>query len=411
MNAKPISGTKDYLPGEVGVRDYVQNVVLDTYRRHGFQRIQTPMMEDLERLDKSEGGENLNLMFKILKRGDKLKAALEGGLTEGLADSGLRYDLTVPLSRYFANNRERLRFPFKCIQMDRCFRAERPQKGRYREFYQCDIDIVGDASIMAEMELITVTAEALTNIGFKDFTVRVNDRRILTGLIRLAGFAEDAVEGVCMSFDKIDKIGVDGVKEELLQKGYDQGTVEAFYKLVGEDVLALDGICDANIVEDVKRVVQTAGDVANGRYEVVYDKSLVRGMGYYTGMVFEITCKDFRGSIAGGGRYDEMIGKFLKESVPAVGFSIGFERITSVLVENGFQVPGEKKEVALLYGAEDDFLEVLRKRDELGEEGYVVNVVAASRKMSKQLNKLQEWGVGYVFVFGRDGAVRELSEN
>ena len=360
ISALPVRGTRDYLPKEVLLRDYIQGIILDTYRKFGFQRINTPIMEDIERLNKSDGGENLSMIFKILKRGQKLDLTKENLTEDDLVDSGLRYDLTMPLSRYFANNRQNLTLPFKCIQVDKVFRAERPQKGRLREFFQCDIDIIGDASCNAEAELIYVTTQALLNIGFDDFTVRVNDRRILTDLIKAAGFADEDVPSVCISFDKLDKIGPDGVKAELLEKEYTPAVVEKFMEIIGgndlSDLSALEKFCsDASVPANLKKVTETIKALSGGKFDIVYDKSLVRGMGYYTGMVFEIVSAKFGSSVAGGGRYDKMIGKFLGETVPAVGFSIGFERICEILKESGSVVVPEGKKLVLVYSDTDDF--------------------------------------------------------
>ena len=218
MKTQPLKGMRDLLPREQALRDYIQGQILATYRAAGFQRISTPILEDMENLDKSDGGDNLNLIFKVLKRGDKLTAALNSGDPKELSDMGLRYDLTLPLSRFYAANKDKLPHPFKVIQTDRVFRAERPQKGRLREFVQCDIDILGDASPNAEVELIDVTTRALLNIGFTGFTVNINDRRILRAMLEKMGFAADQLDSVCISFDKMDKIGADGVKAELTEK-------------------------------------------------------------------------------------------------------------------------------------------------------------------------------------------------
>ena len=392
MNAQPVRGTKDFLPKEMEVRDYIRKQIEETYKSYGFQKINTPIMEDIERLNKSDGGENLSMIFKLLKRGQKLDLTLPNLTEDDLVDSGLRYDLTMPLSRYFAANRQFLNMPFKAIQVDKVFRAERPQKGRFREFYQCDIDIIGDATVNAEMELIAATTSALKAIGFSGFTVRVNDRRILTDMIMAAGFAAEAVSSVCISFDKLDKIGLDGVKAELLEKGYDAAVVEKFMAILNEaedDALkAAEKFCtQPEIVENVKKVLAFASQIADGEFTAVYDKSLVRGMGYYTGMVFEIVSPKFGSSVAGGGRYDNMIGKFLGESVPAVGFSIGFERITTILAEEGY-VPPLKEKAVLAYNGEDDFAAVIQKARALQADGRMVTVLKRSKKFGKQLDAL-----------------------
>ncbi len=412
MSTLPVRGTKDYLPQEVEVRDYLRAKIEAAYKSFGFNKINTPVMEDIERLNKSDGGENLAMIFKLLKRGQKLDLSATDLTENDLVDSGLRYDLTMPLSRYFANNRHLLNMPFKALQIDKVFRAERPQKGRLREFYQCDIDIIGDASINAEMELIAATTTALQAIGFSDFTLRVNDRRILTDMIIAAGFTADEVASVCISFDKLDKIGLDGVKAELLEKEYAPATVEKFMQILAaadEDALAAaEKYCsDPAIIANLRAVLAFANRIAGGKFTAVYDKSLVRGMGYYTGMVFEIVSSKFGSSVAGGGRYDNMIGKFLGESVPAVGFSIGFERISAILLDEGFVPPAQEK-VVLAYEADDDFAAVVAKAQELQAQGKNVTMLKRSKKFGKQLDMLVAAGVRTLVNFA-DGSQKALN--
>jgi histidyl-tRNA synthetase len=303
MKTQALKGMRDLLPAEQTLRDYIQGKILETYRSAGFERISTPMLEDMENLDKSEGGDNLNLIFKVLKRGDKLTAALNTGDPKQLSDMGLRYDLTLPLSRYYAANKDKLPNPFKVIQTDRVFRAERPQKGRLREFVQCDIDILGDASPNAEVELIDVTTRALLNIGFTGFTVNINDRRILRGMLESMGFAADTLDSVCITFDKMDKIGAEGVKAELTEKQLPESAIQALADFIAAGDVTLDAVAarcaDPAIADDLKYVLATANTLAAGRYQVAYCPSLVRGQGYYTGMVFEVTCPQFSGAVAG----------------------------------------------------------------------------------------------------------------
>ena len=272
MKTQPLKGMRDLLPAEQSLRDSIQSKILETYRASGFERISTPMLEDLENLDKSDGGDNLNLIFKVLKRGEKLSAALAGGDAGALADMGLRYDLTLPLSRYYAANRDKLPSPFKVIQTDRVFRAERPQKGRLREFVQCDIDILGDASPNAEVELIDVTARALLNIGFTGFTVNINDRRILRGMLEQMGFAPETLDSVCITFDKMDKIGAGGVRAELTEKQLPAPAIEALAGFIAGGAVTLDAVAarcaDPAIADDLKYVLATASALAAGRYQV-----------------------------------------------------------------------------------------------------------------------------------------------
>ena len=402
MKINPLKGMKDYLPAEQQLRDYVQGQILATYRASGFERISTPLLEDMENLDKSDGGDNLNLIFKIMKRGDKLEKALASGNASELSDMGLRYDLTLPLSRYYAANKDHLPTPFKVIQTDRVFRAERPQKGRMREFVQCDIDIIGDASCNAEIELIDVTARALLGIGFNDFTININDRRLLRGMLTGMGFTPDSLDSVCISFDKLDKIGADGVAAELRDKECPEEAVKALEEFLASGEATLDSVSalceDKSFGENLKTVLATVENLAGGRYKVAYYPSLVRGQGYYTGMVFEVNCPGFPGAIAGGGRYDNMVGKFLGQSVPAVGFSIGFERICAILADQNFTAPDQKHKLALLYRAGDDFAEVLKKAAALREE-YVVTVLPQAKKAGKQFGQLDIQGfIGCAFM-------------
>ena len=405
MKIQPLKGMRDLLPAEQALRDHIQGRILEVYRAAGFERISTPMLEDMENLDKSEGGENLNLIFKVLKRGDKLAAALDAGRYDQLADMGLRYDLTLPLSRYYAANRNVLPTPFKVIQTDRVFRAERPQKGRLREFVQCDIDILGDESPNAEVELIDVTARALLKIGFTDFTVNINDRRILRGMLRSMGFAPETLDSVCITFDKMDKVGAEGVRAELTEKQMPPAAVDALAAFLAEGAVTLDAVAarcaDPAIADDLKYVLDTAGRMAAGRYKVAYCPSLVRGQGYYTGMVFEVACPQFAGAVAGGGRYDNMVGKFLGQQVPAVGFSIGFERVCGILLEQGYQIPGAKAKVALLYPAGADFPTVLAQAEALRAD-YAVTVLAQGKKLGKQLAGLEAAGFAGAAFFGKD---------
>lgn len=394
MKITSVKGTNDYSPKETALRDYLQTKILETYRSCGFERITTPILEEIENLDNSEGGENLRLIFKVLKRGDKLDKALAAGNPKELADLGLRYDLTVPLSRYYACHRADLPVPFKCIQIDQVFRAERPQKGRLRQFLQCDIDILGSESVNSEIELMDTTAKALLNIGIRNFKIKINDRRILKNLISAAGFAPEEADSVCIAFDKMDKIGAEGVSEELLEKGFAPETVKKFIDLMSITPFTLDEAAkyceDKAPVENLRYMMEAVTTLAKGSYTIVYDKSLVRGQGYYTGTIFEIESLDFGSSIAGGGRYDNMVGKFLNESVPAVGFSIGFERIASILTDMDYQIPETKRRIAVIYDTAD-ILPALAKADEYRAE-YDVVLYERPKKLGKLFGKLEEQG-------------------
>ncbi|MDY5123533.1 MAG: histidine--tRNA ligase [Treponema sp.] len=397
MKTNALKGMRDILPAEQRLRDYVQGKILETYRSAGFERISTPILEDIENLDKSDGGDNLNLIFKVLKRGEKLSSALESEPSEKtLSDMGLRYDLTLPLTRFFAANRNALQFPFKVIQTDRVYRAERPQKGRLREFVQCDIDIFGDSSPNAEVELIDVTARAMLNIGFKDFSININDRRILRNMIENMGFAPETIDSVCITFDKLDKIGVEGIKSELTEKQFPEDAVKKLCAFISSgSEITLDAVIaqcsDSSIGDDLKYIISTSQAVAEGRYKITYCPNLVRGQGYYTGVVFEIACPQFSGAVGGGGRYDNMVGKFIGQPVPAVGFSIGFERICGILFEQGYKIPDSKERCALLYEDSTSFPEVLKIAEKL-RENYTVSVIKKAKKAGPQFGMLEAQG-------------------
>lgn len=414
MKISTVKGTNDWLPKEAALRDYLQNTILKTYQEHGFRHIMTPSIEDAENLDKSEGGENLNLIFKICKRGDKLIEAVDkvkdGASTNELSDLGLRYDLTLPLTRYYANNKDKLILPAKCIQIDKVYRAERPQKGRMREFIQCDIDILGSSSPCAEIELIDTTARALLNIGMTDFRMRINDRGLLRALLTALGFEEAQLDSVCISFDKLDKIGAEGVAAELTEKGFATSAIEGLTNLLKEAPVTLERIGEVSgaseIVDRLTKIMEGTKALANGAYDVVFDMSLVRGQGYYTGTVFEIESTKFKGAVGGGGRYDNLIGKFLGESVPAVGFSIGFERIFGILLESGYKIPAQKNQLALIY-TEDNFVEASKYADTIRDE-YDIALFERPKKLGKLLDRLKEQEYNFFAVYGEEGGIKPL---
>lgn len=407
MSTKPVRGTRDILPDEMLVRDCLEQQILKIYRNHGFSRIETPALENVDLLLGSDGGENLKMLFTVLKRGEKLQVREDSSVTD-LCDMGLRYDLTLPLSRFYSNHANELELPFKAIQIGNVFRAERPQKGRFRSFKQCDIDIIGDGSIAAEIELMSTTAKALLAIGFDGFTIKINDRRLLTHAIEAAGFKTEDVGSVCISLDKADKIGAEGVKAELCEKGYDAAMVSDFVDRAAK--VTLDNVQElANlpeVISDLKATISTVEKIAAGRYQIAFDFTLIRGMGYYTGQVFEVRCKDAGYSIAGGGRYDKMIGKYSKNTVPAVGFSIGFERIVGILTEKAGGVEGENRRVALFYDPQADLSEVIAFADLYREKGFAVNLIARKKKLGKQINACEEKGYCGYLVYGEDDGVQ-----
>jgi histidyl-tRNA synthetase len=394
MKTTTVKGTKDFLPNEVAFRDYMQNKILEVYQNSGFERISTPALEDIENLDKSEGGENLNLIFKILKRGDKLSNTLQAKNYNELSDLGLRYDLTLPLSRYYANNRSKLLLPLKFIQIDKVYRAERPQRGRDRELIQCDIDIIGSESVNSEIELIYTTAKALLSLGFKYFTIKINDRKLLKSLLSSIGFNQSELDPVCISIDKMDKIGLSGIETELLGKQFSESSIRKLLSILEVSPLTLDNVAtisgETEIADKLQSIIHTITELSNSSYDIRFDFSLVRGQGYYTGTIFEIKSNDFESSIGGGGRYDNLIGKFTGEQIPAVGFSIGFERIYTILLENGFYVPDIKRRVAVFY-TEENFVQACKTSENYRNE-FNVTLIEKPKKFGKYLNKIKESG-------------------
>jgi histidyl-tRNA synthetase len=400
---------RDILPDEAELRDWMGSTILATYRRFGFRRVETPALENIRLLTGGEGGENEKLIYKVLKRGEKLD--LSGAASEAaLVDLGLRFDLTVPLARYYAHNHARLPKPLKAVQIGPVWRAERPQKGRFRQFTQCDIDILGVRSEVAEIELILATTEALGALGLEDLTVRINDRRILTAMARWCGFDEDRHESLFIALDKWDKLEPAAIAEELGQAGHPaaaiQRVIERFTELkAGGDVeplrAHLSGSDAGDAIDGLKRIIEAARTQA----PVLFDATLVRGMSYYTGPIFEIQSSRFPSSIAGGGRYDKLIGKILGQDVPATGFSIGFERVVSILTDLGSGPGRTEKRVALLFDEVSDALpEVLRAARRLRSEGKSVSLELRRKNSSRQLQELREHGyAGYALFGGADG--------
>ena len=431
MKKKPVTGMKDILPREMEIRDYAIGLIKETYKAFGFTSVETPAVEHIENLSSNQGGENEKLIFKVMKRGDKLASAAQKLVETGnasdegtsldagtLADCGLRYDLTLPLSRYYSNNANDLPSPFKALQMGNVWRADRPQRGRYRQFMQCDIDILGEPAILAEIELILATTTLLGKLEFKNFTIRINDRRILKAMAAYSGFAEEDYDTVFIILDKMDKIGLDGVKEELLKEGYAEDKVEKYLGLYAKLYKEEDGDSannsEANSINDIKYIQSELGDfldaeVSNNLQTIItsvegakaadfrmkFDPTLVRGMSYYTGPIFEISMDEYGGSVGGGGRYDEMIGKFTGQSTPAVGFSIGFERIVMLLLENDFQVPGTGSKKAYLIEKNmpaDKMQKIMTLAKEERDKGVIVNVSVMKKNKKFQKEKMQEEG-------------------
>lgn len=423
-SAVPAKGMRDLLPPQVATRDWAAARIVEVYASYGFTRIETPAVESLKVLVGAQGGENEKLIFKILKRGEKLTAA---DAAEP-ADLGLRFDLTVPLARYYAHLHGSLPQPFRAIQIGPVWRAEQPQKGRYRQFTQCDIDVLGLGSHLAEIELIRATVDALAAVTLRSLTVRINDRRVLMALVRAAGFSEEQAGPVLIALDKMDKIGVAGVQAELVGRGVASEQATRFLAAVQDmekravtadgdlawidlpvDRTALDGL--AAIITTV-RADAAAWDQTGTEVDIRFDPTLVRGMGYYTGPIFEIAHTGYPSSIAGGGRYDDMVGRFLGRPVPACGFSIGFERLIEILEarEGGHALGASRPKVALLVDESlRDVRAMLTYARERRAQGAVVIVEPRSAKSAgRQLYQLARDGFTDGRAYLADGSVEEL---
>ena len=407
LSKKPVNGMKDILPAEMEIRDYVTSVIKDTYRSFGFTPIETPCMENIANLSNKQGGENEKLIFKVLKRGEKLN--LETAKEEAdVVDFGMRYDLTVPLSRFYANNANDLPTPFKALQIGSVWRADRPQRGRYRQFTQCDIDILGEPSNLAEIELISATTTTIGRLGFKNFEIRINERRILKAMAAYSGFAEEDYDSVFITLDKMDKIGIDGVAEELAKEGYAKESIDKYLNLfellkdkkdVESGVAFLSDVLgeylDAEVVKNMTEIATAVNATKAADFTLVFDPTLVRGMSYYTGTIFEIAMPELGAACGGGGRYDRMIGKFTGKDVPACGFSIGFERIILLLMESGFKIPERPTRVAYLveknYPA-DKLVDVMEQAKATRAEGQQVLVVRMNENKKFQKEQLSKEG-------------------
>ena len=401
---KPVNGMKDILPEEMKLRDYVISVIKDTYAGFGFTSIETPCMENIGKLSNKQGGENEKLIFKILKRGEKLN--LETAQKEDdVVDFGMRYDLTVPLARYYANHANELPNPFKSLQMGNVWRADRPQRGRYRQFMQCDIDILGESSNLAEIELILATTTTLGRLGFEDFQIRINERRILKAMAAYSGFLEESYDIVFIILDKMDKIGLEGVEKELLEAGFSEEVTKKYLSLFTGIQNAEDGLCflaetlkeflEEEVYDNLSEIMNTVNATKSAKFDLVFDPTLVRGMSYYTGTIFEISMPQFGGSCGGGGRYDKMIGNFTGKDVPACGFSIGFERIILLLMESGFQIPGQPRKKAYLIEKgypKEKLSQVIAQAQEERKEGRQILVVRMNKNKKFQKEQLTKEG-------------------
>lgn len=404
MKKKPVTGMKDIMPREMEIRDYVIGLIKETYKTFGFTSVETPCVEHIGNLSSNQGGENEKLIFKILKRGDKLNLT-EASCEADLVEEALRYDLTLPLSRYYSNNANELPSPFKALQMGNVWRADKPQRGRYRQFMQCDIDILGEPSYLAEIELIQATTTLLGKLDFRNFTIRINDRRILKAMAAYSGFAPEAFDTVFIILDKMDKIGMEGVEAELLEAGYSKEAVEKYlelFRMITNDTAGiallkkrLEGFLEPETADALTTIITSVEQVRSAEFKMCFDPTLVRGMSYYTGPIFEISMDEYGGSVGGGGRYDEMIGKFTGQNISACGFSIGFERIIMLLLEREYLVPTAGKKLAFLIEKNmpsDKLLTILKMAEEERADGKQVNIVMMKKNKKFQKEQMKEEG-------------------
>jgi len=387
-------GMRDFAPRDKERRDAILATIGETYHRHGFEAIETPALEDSSVLHSGMGGDNEKLAFQVLKRG--LESADLAGASDPseLSDLGLRFDLTVPLARFYATHHASLPPVFRAFHTGPVWRAERPQKGRYRQFIQCDIDILGEAGALAEVEVMLATADALTRLGLEGFTFRVNDRRLLTELLTSAGIAAENHPGALITLDKLDKIGAEGVMAELrerLPSGFDEARVRA---VLDSSASADDAGAIAALMGDTAQAHSAATELVGWVSQVAgvigddvlrFDPTLVRGMGYYTGSIVEIAHPDLGISLGGGGRYDGMIGRFLGTEVPAFGVSLGFERLVDIL---DAPEAANHDRVALIMPAGVDTSHVIALKKHLVDTGHTVRLVSEQKNMRAAYEQL-----------------------
>ncbi|KQQ03994.1 MULTISPECIES: histidine--tRNA ligase [unclassified Rathayibacter] len=416
----PPRGMRDFLPADKAKREHALGVIRRVYSAHGFDEIETPVVEDFERLHSGLGGDNEKLAFSVLRRGisrDDLAAAADSDDASALADLGLRFDLTVPLARFYATHRSELPTVFRSVQIAPVWRAERPQKGRYRQFVQCDIDIIGEPGQLAEVELITATAAALDTLGLRECTIRINDRRILTGILEYCGFAPERFGPALISIDKLDKIGASGVVGELEADGADAAAVLGGYLSRIEESIAAGGVpldepaildvlpegIDQEAVIALVTLARSLRSLPAG-VSLRFDPTLVRGMGYYTGTIFEIAHPSSGSSVGGGGRYDGMIGRFLGQDVPACGFSIGFERIVELI-----DVPADERQDAVVLVHERDAAPetLLALKQELIAQGSRVRLERRSKNLTPLLDRATAAGFTRFALVPRDASAVE----
>lgn len=407
MSTQPARGMRDFLPEDVRRRDYVVRVIREVYDRYGFEPLETPAAENIETLLGKYGEEGNKLVFKILKRGEHEAS--------GQADLALRYDLTVPFARVVAEYQARLPKIFKRYQIQPVWRADRPARGRFREFYQCDIDTIGSTSPLVEVELLAAAGEVMDTLGFKDFTVRLNDRRLLTALLTTAGVPAGSHTDALTALDKLDKIGADGVAKEFAMRGIDAGATGKCMELFASgESSSPDEICgrlatflgSGDLVAPIQKIWSMAQTTpAAGHVRI--DPSLARGLSYYTGAIMEITVPDLPGSLGGGGRYDNLVGMFLGSEVPACGFSLGLERILVVMHERGMFPPHiDQSSVDVVVAAIDEAAQAaaLETATELRKAGHLrVDLYPdVAKKMDKIFKYVDQRKARFIAILGGD---------
>jgi histidyl-tRNA synthetase len=409
---QPARGMRDFLPADIRKRNYVIKIIKEVYESYGFEPLETPAVENLETLMGKYGEEGNQLIYKILKRGEKLDVN-----SGELSDLALRYDLTVPLARVVANNKDKLPKFFKRYQIQPVWRADRPARGRYREFYQCDVDAIGSKSMAVEAELISAVKTVLAKLGFSHFRIRLNHRELLRDMLNAAGIGADKQTDALVAIDKLDKIGTDDVKKELTERGiasdsaakildffssikdivYNEGVLLRLIKFIGEE---------GKSIKDLKKILAIGDDS-----HISIDPSLARGLSYYTGAIMEINVPDLAGSLGGGGRYDGLIGMFGKEEIPACGFSLGLERIIVVMDERGMFPPeiadSAAADAMVTIWNEEGIVESLKLANELRAAGLRVTLYPEADKLGKQFKYADSIGVKYVCIIGES----ELAEN
>ncbi len=418
----PPRGMRDILPNEMRLRNTALKTILTNYEKFGFNPIETPVMEALSILLKDKENENTKLLFSVLKRGEELEKAIHSNGSISLTDLGLRYDLTIPLARYYASNRSKLPSVFKSIQIGPVWRAERPQKGRYRQFYQCDIDIIGSDSFYSELELITASAKTIQALGLNNFVIQINDRRLLSALIAFCGFKDEQAGSILISLDKLEKIGGEGVKNELMKNSFNPIKIDQLLGIINiEDPTSrqatlnsmqatLGSFLDSNVIHELNIIISQINAASNNKYKCIFNPALVRGMGYYTGPIFEITYKDYPYAIAGGGRYNNMIGQFSNADVPACGLSLGFERLIGIMTEENLLAANLVGPIALLYDANINSDMMMTIINKFWSSGEPVSVYKKNKNSLRQRNELLSIGINRYINIYHDGSLSDIKK-